>query len=463
MKLTRRHLLAGLAVGAVAPVAACVDDEPPAPPETTAPTSPSPSPSPTPLPFDLQTPSQVQALVFNGGFGTGYVRFAADLLEGLHDGVTVRVRSSQNVGTDLADAFEPGGTPPDLIDNSGGGSLPVAKMLDDFEELDDLLTEPGLDGDPIADTLYHGTVDAGTFNGRFVAVNYALSVYGLWHSASTFAAEGWALPTTWDDVLALGDEARRSGRHLFVWGDEAANYYQELAISSAIKEGGHEVRVALDNLEADSWAHPAVTMVLEAMEACVDEGFFLDGGPYLEAQRRWSRDGEALLYPSGSWIAKEMSDDAAEGFEFTVAPVPTLTAAPTLPITAIHSAPTEQFLVPKAADNPAGGKELLRMMLSSEAAAEFSRTNLIPTVVRGNVPSDVESSSLRSQTRLLADAGENVFDWRFVTHYGLKEPSNELWASFLGGEIRSAELAERLQELTDGVRNDPDVERYTVD
>ena len=172
---------------------------------------------------------------------------------------------------------------------------------------------------------------------------------------------------------------------------------------------------------------------------------------------------KALFYPSGSWIAREMADRTAEGFEMTVAPVPTSTAAPTLPIAAVHAQPTEQFVVPKDADNPAGALELLRIMLSRQVAEEFSRTNLVPTVVRGSVPTDHESTALAAQTRLLADAGEDVFSWRFISHYGLTDEYNRLWADFLRGDLSAALLAERLQGLADGLREDPHVRRYTVD
>ena len=464
MHLSRRHLLAGLAAGAVAPLAACQPD-PPAPSTSGTPTptaTPAPTATPSALPFGLVTPSTVEAVIFDGAFGTAYAAAAATQLEAAHDGVSVRIRPTKDVTAELGHLFDGSSTPPDLVDNSGAGKLPIAKIADQLATLDDVIAADNLEGLPIADTLYSGVLDDGTYNDRLIAINYALAVYGLWYSARAFAAGGRAVPTTWDDMFVLGEESARDGQHLFVWGEGAAGYYQELAIASAIKEGGHDVRRALDNLEADAWGHPAVMGVLEALESCVAEGFVLDGGPYLEAQARWSRDGAALLYPSGAWIAHEMADSAPEDFGFTVAPVPTLTAAPTLPIAAVHAAPTEQFVVPKDAANPAGGMELLRVLLSEQAATEFSRVNLIPTIVRGSVPDDVASPSLASQTRLLADAGEDVFSWRFETYYGLGSASNDHWSAFLRGRASAVELAERLQGLTDSVRNDPSIDRYTV-
>lgn len=455
---SRRQLLSALAVAAVAPLTAC-----PAPPGPTAsvPPTATPSPSPSQLPFGLESPSRVEAVIFDGAFGTGYVERAAATLEDTYPGVAVTVTPADDVLAAVGDRLTEGAIPPDLIDNSGTSVLPIAELADTFEVLDDLMASESLDGGVLSDSLYHDVLASGTFNGRLIAVNYALSVFGLWYSASEFAAQGWAVPAAWDQMLVLGQAAQADGRGLFVWADDAADYFQELAITSAIKEGGHEVRVALDNLADGAWSHPAVAAVLKQMEACVEAGLFVAGGSYLDAQAAWL-DGAALLYPAGAWLPTEMSDVVPEGYELTVAPVPTVTAAPMLPPTALHAAPTEQFLVPSAAANVAGAKALLRIMLSRDAAGEFSRTHLIPTIVRESVPADVASSALASQSRLMADAGEDVFTWRFVEYYGLGPESNAAWADFLSGTIRSEVLAARLQTLSDRVRKDPDVERYTV-
>lgn len=453
MPLRRRTLLSLMAA---APLAACTTQRQPSAPPT------SPTPTPTSWPSKSGSVLTVEAAVFDGAFGTSYVEKAGALLTTQHPEVSVRVSPVVNVAERLGPRFAQGQTPPDLIDNSGTDVLAVSQMVDDFLTLDDVTTAANSAGEKIADSLYANALAPGMVNGKLIAIHYALAVYGLWYSASRFASEGWAVPTAWDEMLALGEKARSLDSFLFVWGDGAAHYFQELAISSAIKEGGDEVRIGLDNLDAGGWGHPAVSQVLAAMEEAVKAGFFLHGGPYLTAQAAWSQDRKALFYPSGSWIAHEMADRTAEGFEMTAAPVPTLTSSPKLPISAIHSTPTEPFLVPAKAANPDGGKALLRAMLEPSVAQEFARTNLMPTVVRNSVPTDLQSSALTSQTRLLADAGDHVFTWRFGDYYGLTAQQGQLWGRFLSGQLTAMSLAQQLQALSDKVRSDPSVERYTA-
>ena len=97
----------------------------------------------------------------------------------------------------------------------------------------------------------------GTFDGKLAAINYALTVYAVWYSSSLFEENGWTPPTTWAEALELGAAAAEQDKYLFCWGQEAATYYQTLCIDSAIKEGGDEVRLALENLAGGLLVAPA--------------------------------------------------------------------------------------------------------------------------------------------------------------------------------------------------------------
>ena len=164
-----------------------------------------------------------------------------------------------NPSTDIAQELQPrfvGGNPPDLIDNSGAKSIGFSTILDQLEDLKSVIEANNLEGTKIADTLFDGVLAPGTFDGKFAAINYVLTVYAMWYSASLFEENGWTVPTTWDEAYDLGVKAKEKGKYLFVWGKEAATYYQTMAIESAIKEGGDEVRLALENLKPDCWSLP---------------------------------------------------------------------------------------------------------------------------------------------------------------------------------------------------------------
>ena len=416
-------------------------------------------------PFGVEADSAVEAVIFDGGYGIAYVEYAADIMGADFPEMSFDVSGTVDIAPQLQPRFV-AGDPPDLIDNAGAQQIGFSTIVDQLEELDDVFDAPNLEGVTIRDTLYDGVEEPGTFGDRFVAINYVMTVYGIWYSASLFEEYGWEPPTTLEETRDLGAAAQEEGYYLFTWGQEAATYYQTLCVDAAIKEGGDEVRLALDNLEEDCWSHPAIQASFSIMKEIIDAGYFQPGGSgtqFTSAQAQWSQDQAAILYPSGSWIENEMADQTAEGFEMTGAPSPSVTSDAVMPPTAIHSAAGEPFIVPSDAENIAAGKEILRVMLSEEAARNFAEENLAPTIVADTVPEDgFGSTAMVSQMEMLEEADADVFTWHFVDRYGMNQEQLVLWNSFLDGQTSVEELTEGLQAITDEVREDDAIETFPV-
>ena len=416
-------------------------------------------------PFGMADKSTVDAVIFKGGYGIDYVDFAGKGFESAHSGSTAKISPSTDIAQELQPRFV-GGNPPDLIDNSGAKAIGFSTILAQLEDLTSVVNAKNLEGKVIKDTLYGGVLAPGTFEGKLAALNYVLTVYAMWYSDALLKDNGWSVPKTWDEMYALGEQAKAKGKYLFVWGKEAATYYQEMAIASAIKEGGHDVRLGLENLKADCWSHPALQSVFTALNKIVKAGYFKPGGSgtqFTAAQAQWSNAQEAVFYPSGSWIENEMKDQTKAGFKMTGAPVPSVTTSSKLPYASLHSAAGEPFVVPSQGKNVPGGKELLRIMLSKDAATNFAKTKLAPTIVKDTVPSDgFGSTALVSQTKLLSDAGDNIYTWNFVDLYGTNKDQLVVWNTFLDGKSDVATLTSDLQKITDKVRNDSSVKKIEV-
>lgn len=416
-------------------------------------------------PFGFSAKSTVDAVIFNGGYGTDYVTFAGKVVEKKWPGSTVKVSPSTQIAQQLQPRFV-SGNPPDLIDDSGAQAIGVNTIADKLEDLTSVLDANNYEGTKISDNLYPGVKEAGLVGDKMVVLNYVMTVYGLWYSESLFAANGWQPPKTWDDLLALGAKAKAKGKYLFVWGKEAASYYQQLLMDSAIKEGGDEVRLELENLKPKCWSNPTIQAVLAKLEQIVKLGYFKPGGAgtqFTQAQAQWSNDESGIMYASGSWIENEMKSQTKAGFKMTGIPEPVLTSSPKMPYETLNAAPGEQYVVPSQGKNMAGGKELLRAMLSKEAATNFAKTKLAPTIVKGTVPaSGFGSTALQSQIKMLDAAGTHVFNVRFVSLYGTVQDQLVPWNSFLSGQLSAAGLTKALQGITDKVRNDPSVKKVVI-
>ena len=174
-----------------------------------------------------------------------------------HPSLTINVAPSTQIATELQPRFL-GGNPPDLIDNSGADAIGFAAILDQLEDMNSVLDAPNLEGVKIRDTLVGGVEASGTFDGKFIALNYVMTVYAIWYSAQLFEDNGWTPPTTWAEAIELGKAAKEKGIYLFGWGKEAATYYRTTAVASAIKEGGEEVRLAVESFAPGFWSHPGV-------------------------------------------------------------------------------------------------------------------------------------------------------------------------------------------------------------
>lgn len=411
-------------------------------------------------PFGVEEGSAVDAVIFNGGYGVDYVEFAANLFNEMYGGEAA-VSPSTEISSELQPRFV-GGNPPDLVDNSGAQAIGFNSILDQLEDLEEILDAPNLEGVTIRDTLVgEAILDSGRYDGKLAAINYVLTMYGVWYSGSLFEANGWTPPTTWDEAFELGTAAEAEGKFLFLFGKEAATYYQTLALDSAIKQGGDDVRLPLENLEPDAYSNDVLQEVFEQMKRIIDAGFMKPGGSgtqFTAAQAQWSLEQEALLYPSGSWIENEMKDNTADDFQMMGINTPTVDASPVLPAATLHAEAGEPFIIPSQAANVAGGKELLRIMLSPEAAANFSQTKLAPTVIKDTVPADgFGSTALLSQSELLAAAGSDTFTYKFNGLYGLNTEQLVVWNSFLEGDTSVADLTSGLQGIADNARETQDV------
>lgn len=416
-------------------------------------------------PFGVAANSKVDAVIFDGGYGVDYVENSAKIMEKAQKGLSVKVSASTKIAQELQPRFV-SGNPPDLVDNSGANSIGWNTILDQLEDLTDVLDAKNLEGEKIRDTLYGGVEAPGTFGDKFAALNYVMTVYGLWYSDSVFKENGFQAPTSWQDLKALGAAAKEKGKFLFLWGKEASTYYQTMVVDSAVIQGGDEVRLPLENLEEGCWSHPIIQNILTIFYDLIQSGYVKPGGSgtqFTAAQAQWSLDKAALLYPSGSWIENEMKDQTADGFAMKGIGELPLDGSQKTPAGTLRAEAGEPFMVPSKAKNPAAGKELLRVMLSKESATWFAKNKLAPTIVKGIVPDDgFGSTALVSQKELLDKAGDNVFTIKSFNLYGMNSDQLPIWNSFLDGKMDVATLTKQLQDLTDKIRNDSSIEKIEI-
>lgn len=448
--LTRRTLLQGVLAGAV--LSGC----------SSGPSQRGPKVSPgNPFAVADNAPVDVVASEEYGGFAAAAYRkkYASAMV-------------APTVNAKLGDAVLPrfaAGNPPDIVLSTGDQALELGRLVKDNQlaDLQPLLNAPAWDNASakVKDSLLPGMLDAGQYDGMQRTLNYVATVYGLWYSASLFQRNGWDVPRTWPELLALGTDMKAAGLGPFIYAGAHPYYVLELVLTLAAKTGGHEVVKRIDNLDDGAWKDESVTRSITAVGELAKRGLIAPGSTeydHIGSQKRFLASKAGLL-PCGNWLENEMKALIPQNFGLTMIGVPALNGSSVLG-RGLHVAATAPYVVPEKAKNKAGGLEYLRATLSKDVAAQVTSESNQLTIVRGAADGLEIGTALRSARDLLSVAGDQVITWYFDSWYPeFAATASEATGQFLAGGLQLSEWTARIQAAADQVKQDKAVTKYHRD
>lgn len=415
-------------------------------------------------PLGIEKGVTVDGVFFEGGYGSDYIRYAAQIFEQLHPENTVQVTGIQRVADQLRPRFI-AGNPPDVIDNSGAGNLDTVALVNEGQLVDlaPLMDAPALDspGMTFRETLFPGSQDTGVYNGVQYHLNIAYTVYGVWHSQALFESKGWEYPQTWDDMLAFCEMVKNEGE-MSPWTYQG-RYPGYMAwgvwFPLIYKIGGMAPLRRIDNLEEGCFQQPEVLQATEMVYELATKGYIMpgtEGLTHTEAQAEWLQ-GKAAFIPCGSWLENEMKTITPEGFDMVVKPVPAV-AGGQGSYEALETASGEVYFVPSKAQNPRCGMEFLRILLSKASAKFFAEqvSSMMPVI--GGTEGATLSPGMQSALAAAEAAGEETFLSPF--YGGVSQVSEEVdnrMGELLTLRITPAEFVEALQRSADDALANPDI------
>jgi N-acetylglucosamine transport system substrate-binding protein len=418
-------------------------------------------------PLGVKPDAPLEVVIFNGGFGEEYARSHQAMYRQRHPQAEIKHSATQQIAETLQPRFV-AGDPPDVVNNSGGSQIDFNGLVSQgaLADLGELLDAPSLD-DPavrVRDTLLPGIVDVGSYDGRFLSLNYAYSAYGIWYSEKLFDDRGWEYPRTWDQMIALCRQIKAAGIAPWTYQGRHARYMSWPILAAAAKLGGVDVLKAIDNLEPGAWRHTAVRTAADAYHQLAVDGFIqrgAEGMDHVQAQTEWCR-GKAAFISCGSWLENEQKAVTPPGFRMAVAPTPSLTSGDKLPFAAFRGTGSEPFVVPAKAGNLRGGLEYLRVMLSKPAAADFTRKVSSLTCVKGADAGIALPPGLTSVTRMAGAAGADTFTWLYSSYYRKLERNlvDAACADLFTRRITAAQWVDRCQRAADEIARDPSIKKY---
>ncbi|TNH21494.1 carbohydrate ABC transporter, N-acetylglucosamine/diacetylchitobiose-binding protein [Micromonospora orduensis] len=418
-------------------------------------------------PLGVKEDAPLEVVIFGGGFGEEYAKAHEAMYTGKYPKAKIKHSATQEISKTLQPRFVDG-TPPDVVNNSGAGQIDFNGLVSQnaLADLGELLDAPSLDvpGKTVRETLLPGAVEIGSYDGRFLVMNYTYTAYGIWYSNKLLTDRGWAYAKTWDDHIALCKQIKAAGIAPWTYAGLHPRYMSWPLISTAIKLGGPSVATAIDNLEPNAWKSDSMRTAADAWHQIVKDKYILDGSSGLDhkqSQTAWCQ-GKAAFISCGSWLESEQKDVTPAGFNMTIAPTPSLGSGDKLPFEAIRGTAGEPFMVPAKARNLAGGLEYFRTMLSKKGAQDFTKKVASLTVVAGASEGVDLPYGLNTVVRALDASGANGFNWVYNNYYRKLERNlvDAACGEFFSGRIGPAEFLDQCQKGADSIAQDSSIKKY---
>ncbi len=338
----------------------------------------------------------------DGGYGSeGWAAVATAFEE--ETGIKVELNLEKNIAETLRPVLTSGKDVPDVIYLSVGAEGKLTDtMISEQQVLDitDLLgmTIPGESG-TVSDKIIPGFTDSLTSSpyqdGKLYLAPINYSPCGLFYNAALFEEKGWTLPTTWEEMWALGDAAKAEGIALFTY--PTTGYFDAFFSALLNETAGPEVYSKLMTYDTASWELPEVK---EAFEIVGKLASYTEENTVANANadgftknQQLILDNKAIFVTNGTWLPGEMADaPRAEGFKWGFMALPALDASSDRFSTTF----VEQVYIPSAATNVDAAKQFIAFIYSDKATELFYNNGgaVIPTVNASSLIKDTDDNKL---------------------------------------------------------------------
>ena len=302
-------------------------------------------------------------------------------------GIKVELTTDKNLEDVLSGPMQ-NGEFPDVVHLATGRPAGLTEQLIKANGMHDLtnmlsLTIPG-------ETVKVSEKIAGGFTDNIICSPYGdgktylapmfYSPCGLFYNAKLFEEKGWEVPTTWDEMWALGDKAKAEGIALFTY--PTAGYYDAFMFALMNAIGGPEFFNAITNYEEGAWDTDNGKLLLEILAKLAT--YTHPNTPAQANNQDFTKNqlmvmtNDALFMPNGTWITGEMAgavetltNDFAWG----------MTAVPSAGAGAYSFCWFEQAWIPAAAEHIAEAEQFVAFLYSDKAAAIFATAGAMQPIL----------------------------------------------------------------------------------
>lgn len=338
----------------------------------------------------------------DGGYGKAGWESVAKAFEE-ETGVKVELTLEKNISETLRPVLTSGKNVPDLIFLSVGSEGKLTDTMIAEKQVSDIsdvltMTIPG-ESTTVEKKIIPGFTDALTSSpygdGKLYLAPINYSPCGLFYNAGLFEEKGWEVPTTWDEMWALGDKAKAEGIALFTY--PTTGYYDAFFSALLNETAGPEVYTKLMTYDVAAWEMPEVK---EAFEIVGKLAMYTEENTVANANKdgftknqQLILDNKALFVPNGTWLPGEMADaPRADGFKWGFTALPAVKDGGDRYSTTF----VEQIYIPEAAENKDLAKQFIAFIYSDKAVELFYKDSnaVIPTLNSSSLMADDDENKL---------------------------------------------------------------------
>lgn len=293
-------------------------------------------------------------------------------------GIKVELTTDKNLEDVISGPMQ-NGEFPDVVHLATGRPAGLTEQLIKANGMHDLTnmlstTIPGETATP-ADKIIEGFIDTSATNpygdGKTYLAPMFYSPCGLFYNAALFEEKGWSVPTTWDEMWALGDAAAEEGIYLFTY--PTAGYYDAFMFALMNAIGGPEFFNAITTYQEGAWDSENGQTLLSILDKLAD--YTHPNTPAQANNQDFTKNqlmvmtNDALFMPNGTWITGEMANAEAtldNDFAWGMTAVP---AAGNAPCSFCY---IEQAWIPAGAEHIAEAEQFVAFLYSDAAAKIFA-------------------------------------------------------------------------------------------
>ena len=277
---------------------------------------------------------------------------------------------------------------PDVVHLATGRPAGLTEQMVKSNALHDLtnmlsLTIPGETvkvSEKIAGGFTDNNICAPYGDGKTYMAPMFYSPCGLFYNAKLFEEKGWTVPTTWDEMWALGDKAAADGISLFTY--PTAGYYDAFMFALMNAIGGPEFFNDITTYKDGAWDSENGKTLLSILDKLAD--YTHPSTPAQANNQDFTKNqlmvmtNDALFMPNGTWITGEMAgalENLENDFAWGMTAVP---AAGTAPYSFCWF---EQAWIPAGAANIEAAEQFVAFLYSDEAAKIFATTGAMQPIL----------------------------------------------------------------------------------